>query len=254
MAGRFWVETLGCPKNQVDSDKLMGTLLDDGLVAAPGPEVADVVVVKTCAFIEEARQESVDTILELADRKPSSARLVVTGCLAERHPDRLIPQHREPDVTGGDRHRDQQVGRLRGDDDAVGDLARLDELVELAVMLPVEPGPGPSGAVAVEDVVADGDAVGMQPGTHLAGRGVGVPLGVDVLPDHPPGLPDVKLRRNVVALLELIPAQSPLPGFLLNLRRHCLVVLEEGREALGRLEEPGDRADQELEDLPLQFV
>ena len=84
MADRFWVETLGCPKNQVDSDKLTGTLQADGLTEAAGPEDADLVVVNTCAFIEEARQESVDTILELADRRQDGAELVVTGCLAER--------------------------------------------------------------------------------------------------------------------------------------------------------------------------
>ena len=63
MPRRFWVETLGCPKNQVDSDKLTGTLVADGLVPADAPEDADLVVVNTCAFIEEARQESIDTIL-----------------------------------------------------------------------------------------------------------------------------------------------------------------------------------------------
>jgi ribosomal protein S12 methylthiotransferase len=89
MARRFWVETLGCPKNQVDSDKLTGTLLADGLVPAAAPGQADLVVVNTCAFIEEARQESVDTILELADQTRAGAELVVTGCMAERYGDEL---------------------------------------------------------------------------------------------------------------------------------------------------------------------
>jgi len=80
----FWLETLGCPKNQVDSDKLVGTLLADGLVPASSPERADLIVVNTCAFVEEARQESVDTILALDDARRSGAELVVTGCLAER--------------------------------------------------------------------------------------------------------------------------------------------------------------------------
>ena len=71
MAERYWIETLGCPKNQVDSDKLVGTLVLDGLVAAEAPEKADLVVVNTCAFIEAARQESIDTVLELSDlRRP----------------------------------------------------------------------------------------------------------------------------------------------------------------------------------------
>jgi len=79
------METLGCPKNQVDSDKLVGTLTADGLVRADSPEDADLVVVNTCAFIEAARQESIDTILEMADARREGARLVVTGCMAERY-------------------------------------------------------------------------------------------------------------------------------------------------------------------------
>jgi ribosomal protein S12 methylthiotransferase len=54
---RFYVETLGCPKNQVDSDKLIGTLLADGMQATDSAEDADLVVVNTCAFIDEARRE-----------------------------------------------------------------------------------------------------------------------------------------------------------------------------------------------------
>ncbi len=85
MPRQFWVETLGCPKNQVDSDKLTGTLLADGMVAAGSPADADVVVVNTCAFIEAARQESIDVILALDGARKSGAELVVTGCMAERY-------------------------------------------------------------------------------------------------------------------------------------------------------------------------
>jgi ribosomal protein S12 methylthiotransferase len=86
---RFWVETLGCPKNQVDSDKIGGQLRADGLVPAGAPEEADLVVVNTCGFIEEARQESVETVIALADGRRQGARLVVTGCMAERYGDEL---------------------------------------------------------------------------------------------------------------------------------------------------------------------
>ena len=82
---RFYVETLGCPKNQVDSDKLIGTLLADGMSPTDAPEDADLVVVNTCAFIEDARRESIETILALDDRRRKSSQLVVTGCLAERY-------------------------------------------------------------------------------------------------------------------------------------------------------------------------
>ncbi|HZQ28600.1 MAG TPA: 30S ribosomal protein S12 methylthiotransferase RimO [Acidimicrobiales bacterium] len=97
----YWVETLGCPKNQVDSDKLAGTLEADGLTRAAGPEDADLVVVNTCAFIEAARQESVDTVLALADVKGEQARLVVTGCMAERYGDELADALPEADLVAG---------------------------------------------------------------------------------------------------------------------------------------------------------
>jgi ribosomal protein S12 methylthiotransferase len=103
MPGRrtFYVETLGCPKNQVDSDKLIGTFLADGLTAVDAPEGADLVVVNTCAFIEEARQESIDVVLALADRKADDAELVVTGCMAERYGDELAAALPEADAVAG---------------------------------------------------------------------------------------------------------------------------------------------------------
>jgi ribosomal protein S12 methylthiotransferase len=97
---RFWIETLGCPKNQVDSDKLTGTLLADGLEPASAPGEADLVVVNTCAFIEEARQESVDAILALSDERKAGAEVVVTGCLAERHGTELAASLPEVSVRG----------------------------------------------------------------------------------------------------------------------------------------------------------
>jgi len=95
---RYWLETLGCPKNQVDSDKLAGTLVGDGLEAADDPSQADVVVVNTCAFIEAARQESIDTVLALADGAKRGARIVVTGCMAERYGDELARALPEVDL------------------------------------------------------------------------------------------------------------------------------------------------------------
>jgi ribosomal protein S12 methylthiotransferase len=101
MAKTFWVETLGCPKNQVDSDKLTGTMLADGLVPAAGADEADLVVVNTCAFIEEARQESIDTVLALSDARADGARVVVTGCMAERYGDELAEALPEIDAVAG---------------------------------------------------------------------------------------------------------------------------------------------------------
>ena len=101
MGQRFYVETLGCPKNQVDSDKLVGTLLADGMAPTDDPSLADLVVVNTCAFIEEARKESIDTILALDDQRKTGARLVVTGCMAERYGAELAEALPEVDQVSG---------------------------------------------------------------------------------------------------------------------------------------------------------
>ena len=98
---RYWIETLGCPKNHVDSDKLAGLLESQGYLVAPSAELADLVVANTCAFIEAAREESIETVLELVDRKQRGARLVVTGCMAERYGDELAAALPEVDLVAG---------------------------------------------------------------------------------------------------------------------------------------------------------
>ncbi|MCL4434958.1 MAG: 30S ribosomal protein S12 methylthiotransferase RimO [Actinobacteria bacterium] len=101
MADRYWLASLGCPKNQVDSDKLEGALASDGCTKASRPQDADVIVVNTCAFIEAAREESIAAILELADTKREDARLVVTGCMAERYGNLLTDSMPEIDMVAG---------------------------------------------------------------------------------------------------------------------------------------------------------
>jgi ribosomal protein S12 methylthiotransferase len=101
VVGLYWLQTLGCPKNQVDSDKLEGYLTAQGYGRAPDAEAADLVVVNTCAFIDAARQESIDTVLTLADRRQPGARLVVTGCMAERYGDELRDALPEVDLVAG---------------------------------------------------------------------------------------------------------------------------------------------------------
>ncbi|MFM7871522.1 MAG: 30S ribosomal protein S12 methylthiotransferase RimO, partial [Actinomycetota bacterium] len=98
---QFYVETLGCPKNQVDSDKIVGTLLRYGYVPVDEASQADLVVVNTCAFIDEARRESVNTILALdAERRPGT-KLVVTGCMAERYGSEISEALPEVDLVAG---------------------------------------------------------------------------------------------------------------------------------------------------------
>jgi ribosomal protein S12 methylthiotransferase len=98
---QYWIETLGCPKNHVDSDKLAGLLESQGYVVATSPDSADLVVANTCAFIEAAREESIETVLDLADLKRDNARLVVTGCMAERYGDELAAALPEVDLVAG---------------------------------------------------------------------------------------------------------------------------------------------------------
>jgi ribosomal protein S12 methylthiotransferase len=101
MVQRFHIETLGCPKNQVDSDKLVGQLLAQGMVATDDCATADLVVVNTCAFIEAAREESIEAVLAADGRRRQGSRLVVTGCLAERYGSELAAALPEVDAVVG---------------------------------------------------------------------------------------------------------------------------------------------------------
>jgi ribosomal protein S12 methylthiotransferase len=83
---RIYFVSLGCPKNQVDTELMLGQVRAAGHALVDAPEGADVIVVNTCAFIDAAKEESVDTILEMAQHKQRGAqKLVVTGCLAQRY-------------------------------------------------------------------------------------------------------------------------------------------------------------------------
>ncbi|MEA2002481.1 MAG: 30S ribosomal protein S12 methylthiotransferase RimO [Actinomycetota bacterium] len=122
-APQVWLTTLGCSKNQVDSDKVTAVLHDAGYEDAASPESADVVMVNTCAFIEPARRESIDTVLELAAGKRSDAKLVVMGCMAQRYEQELVSALPEADaVIGLDRY-----------SEIVGSLDRLTEWQPLTI-------------------------------------------------------------------------------------------------------------------------
>jgi ribosomal protein S12 methylthiotransferase len=95
--------SLGCPKNLVDSEVMMGLLVRAGAELSPRAEDADVIVVNTCSFIETAQQESVNTILEMAGLKTSgrAKKLVVAGCLVERFRDEIRKRIPEVDAVVG---------------------------------------------------------------------------------------------------------------------------------------------------------
>ncbi len=89
-AQRIYFVSLGCPKNQVDTELMLGQVEAAGHSLVQAPDEADVIVVNTCAFIDAAKEESVDTILEMAELKKERAKkLIVTGCLAQRYSSEL---------------------------------------------------------------------------------------------------------------------------------------------------------------------
>jgi ribosomal protein S12 methylthiotransferase len=95
--------SLGCPKNLVDTEVMMGQLVSGGHQLTANPADADVIVVNTCSFIDPAKQESVDTILEMAEFKKTgnARRLVVAGCLVERYRDQIQRDIPEVDAVLG---------------------------------------------------------------------------------------------------------------------------------------------------------
>ncbi len=109
--------SLGCPKNLVDGEVMLGIARDAGHVITPDAGDADVLVVNTCAFIDSAKQESIDAILEMAAQKRDGkcSRLVVTGCLAERYRDELRREIPEIDAVLG-------TGEVPQILDALGDV------------------------------------------------------------------------------------------------------------------------------------
>src|SRR5256884_6062532 len=107
--------TLGCPKNQVDSELMLGMLTEAGFPIAERAEDAECVIVNTCAFIDRARQESVDTILELARLKESGRcrALIVTGCLTQRYGADIMTELPEVDGILGTWNLSRIVDRVR---------------------------------------------------------------------------------------------------------------------------------------------
>ena len=99
VATRVYMRTLGCPKNRVDSEVMLGTLAQAGFRLVQDPAEAEVVVVNTCGFLASAEEESIDAIVELAELKKTGRlrKLVVAGCLVQRHAEELARELPEVD-------------------------------------------------------------------------------------------------------------------------------------------------------------
>ena len=131
--------SLGCPKNLVDSEVMMGLLDRAGARLTAHPEEAEILIVNTCSFIDTAKQESVDTILEMARHKTSGSarKLIVAGCLVERYRDEIMKSIPEVDAVVG-----------------TGELESILEAAGLA---------GPVAAVSPFNILS-GSAAGIRPG------------------------------------------------------------------------------------------
>ena len=95
---KIGVVSLGCPKNRVDSEIMLGILGSDGYEIVASPAEAHIIIVNTCAFIDDAKEESIDTVLEMAQYKEENCRyLIMTGCLAERYNTEIMAELPEAD-------------------------------------------------------------------------------------------------------------------------------------------------------------
>jgi ribosomal protein S12 methylthiotransferase len=109
--------SLGCPKNLVDSEVMMGILAREGYELTPTASEAEILVVNTCSFIEPAQKESIDAILEMAEHKKFGAakRLIVAGCLVERFRDQILEQVPEVDAVVGTGEVERIIEAVEGD-------------------------------------------------------------------------------------------------------------------------------------------
>lgn len=133
-----YIETLGCSKNQVDSEIMMGLFQDHAYYMTSAPEKADIIVVNTCGFIESAKEESVNTILEMTHFKSQGVCrfLLVTGCLAERYAKDLLKELPEVDAFVGTTAFDEIVkiiDQLEVQKTAISQTGNIDKLFSEAL-------------------------------------------------------------------------------------------------------------------------
>jgi ribosomal protein S12 methylthiotransferase len=138
--------SLGCPKNLVDSEVMMGLLDRAGARLTAHPEEAEILVVNTCSFIDTAKQESIDTILEMARHKTNGTarKLIVAGCLVERYRDEI--RKSIPEV------------------DAVVGTGELDAILEAAGLAPIAAAPSPFSILSTAQAAATQTGIGVRPG------------------------------------------------------------------------------------------
>ncbi len=194
MSTPVYMRTLGCPKNRVDSEVMLGTLTEAGYRLVQDPARADVIVVNTCGFIESAKEESVQAIVELAEMKREGRckKLVVAGCLTQRYQQDLAQELPEVDHFVGTGAY-QEIARIVGDAQAKRVIApdpdfvhaattpRVNSLPSHTAYLKVSEGcdnacafciiprlRGPQRSRPVDDVLAEAEALAAQGTVELS--------------------------------------------------------------------------------------
>lgn len=124
----FYIETLGCSKNEVDSQQIAGVLVSAGYEQTIDPSMADYIIVNTCTFILDAKAQSIEAILDLADYKAEgkAKRLIVTGCLSQRYGEELLSEIPEIDGMIGTGNLTHIIEAIRAED-AYLDLSGMDQ-------------------------------------------------------------------------------------------------------------------------------
>ncbi|MDO4396571.1 MAG: 30S ribosomal protein S12 methylthiotransferase RimO, partial [Clostridia bacterium] len=114
---KVFIDTLGCPKNFNDSEMAKGILEDNNFITVNQPDEADVIVVNTCGFINDAKTESIARIFEMAEYKEAGKKIIVSGCLSERYSDELFEEMPEVDAFIGVNEYEQLPEILSGIDE-----------------------------------------------------------------------------------------------------------------------------------------
>lgn len=120
----FYIDTLGCAKNDYDSQVLAALLMQRGCTLTEAPEAADILIVNTCGFIESAKIESIEHIFSMASLKGKTKKLVVTGCLSERYHEDLVKEIPEVDIFTGVNDYDELPDLLLSDNKVMADSVK----------------------------------------------------------------------------------------------------------------------------------
>lgn len=150
MSKKIFIDTLGCAKNEYDSQNLATQLLERGCGLADSPEEADILIVNTCGFIEAAKVESIEHIFSMAALKGESKKLVVTGCLSERYHEDLSKEIPEVDLFTGVNDYDDLPGLLLAE--STGDKVQG----EVEAVLPYRKRVFPEGTYTASLKIAEG--------------------------------------------------------------------------------------------------